>query len=375
MKIGILTFHYAHNYGAILQSYALREYLRSKGHSVRLLDYRNKAIASEYIGDLPYRYKAKDLLHFRLLPKWLSSRKDVNVAQPYWRRRCESFNSFIDRFILEGEMNRLDAKGVQESDCDAFVVGSDQVWNQYLERGIDPVYFLDFETKAKKIFYAASNGYDHIPKESMEYYKRVLDPSTYVGTREKSLAEQINLHCHTKACFVIDPSLLLDADSYDTLSSSTAIEKRYVMAYFIYEDKQTQIIAEFIARTLGLELIEFHNFYRRALKDHVQFTDKSPSEFLTYIKNAEFVVTNSFHGTAFSIIYQKKFYSVFDKDARKGDLLASLGLESRHIFNACDVDLNEEIDYQAVRSKLESLRQDSESFLLNALSENHYDGD
>lgn len=370
MRIGILTFHYAHNYGAVLQAYALREYLRINGNSVKILDYRNKAIESEYLGDLPYRYSLKDLVHVRLLPKWISSRKDVKAAQPYWRRRCESFNSFIDRYILEGEENRLDAEGVQKSDCDVFIVGSDQVWNQYLERGIDSVYFLDFDTKAKKIFYATSNGYDHIPQESMEYYKRVLDSSTFVGTREKSLAEQINLHCDTNARFVIDPSLLLDADSYNLLASSSVSEKRYVMAYFISEDKHTQLIAEFIARTLGLELIEFHNFYRRDLKDHIQFTDKSPSEFLTYIKNAEFVVTNSFHGTAFSIIYQKNFYSVFDKDVRKGDLLSSLGLESRHIFNACDVDLNEEIDYSAVKRKLESLRQDSESFLLDALSEN-----
>ena len=369
MKIGILTFHYAHNYGAILQAYALRAFLRNNGHTVNILDYRNEAIESEYIGDLLYKYGMKDLLHIRRLPKWISSRKDTRAAQPYWHRRCESFNSFIKKYILEEDCVRLRKEDMPLLDYDAFVVGSDQVWNQYLERGIDSIYFLDFKTNARKIFYAASNGYDHIPNESMDYYKRVLTRSTFVGTREKSLAEQINIHCDTEAHFVIDPSLLLDAECYDELSSTKKHDKKYVMAYFIYEDKHTQDIAEFIARVLGVELVEFHCFYRRDLEGHIQYTDKSPSEFLTYIKNAEFVVTNSFHGTAFSIIYKKMFYSVFDKDTRKGDLLSSLGLDDRHIYNASDVDLNKAIDYQDVYDRLDVIRKESACFLLEALRE------
>ena len=120
---------------------------------------------------------------------------------------------------------------------------------------------------------------------------------------------------------------------------------------------------------MGVELVEFHCFYRRDLEGHIQYTDKSPSEFLTYIKNAEFVVTNSFHGTAFSIIYKKMFYSVFDKDTRKGDLLSSLGLDDRHIYNASDVDLNKAIDYQDVYDRLDVIRKESACFLLEALRE------
>lgn len=363
MKIVILTFHNAHNYGANLQAYALREYLKSIGHDVKILNYRNKAIEANYIGDIPYKYGLRDLRHVRRIPKLILSTIHTKQSRKYWYRRCKNFNQFIDSVILENDTKVYTKEEVFDYNCDVYIAGSDQIWNIWLTGGADPVYFLDFDTDAKKVYYAASNGCSEIPIQALEQFQRSMKSADSISVRESSLGKDIEKTCDVKTESVIDPTLLLDEQQYKDLMVPVNIKEDYLMAYFITEDAKVHEMAAFLARVLNLKLVEFHNYYDSNRKDCVQCTDKAPGEFLSYIKNAKFVVTNSFHGTVFSILFGKKFYSIYKEDSRKSDLLNSLGLSSRHIYEYNDIDLDAEIDYSNVYNKLSELRTVSKKFL------------
>ena len=369
IKIGILTFHYAHNYGAVLQTYALYTYLRRQGYDVRILNYHNSTIASEYRNKLSYEYGLRDFVHVRHIPKMIRSILDTKAAQADWSRQCNRFERFIDEVILEGDTLVLSAKELEKQKLDVIIAGSDQIWNPELTGGLDAVYFLDFNTEARKIFYGASNGKGSVPKEYADYYHRVFSDVYAVSTREKTLAESIAKVCGKDAYHVLDPTLLLDKKDYTQLLLPFDPVDKFVFAYFITEDDVMMEIAQYISRVLQIRLIELHYYKRRDLKGHDQGADLGPKEFLYYMDNAEFIVTNSFHGTVFSILFEKRFYSVYKSDTRKDELLRHLNLRSRHINKCAEVDLNEEIDYLDVERRLKELRKKSETYIKMALAD------
>lgn len=369
MKINILTFHNAHNYGAVLQSFALRTYLRKKGFEVHVLNYKNEMISSRYVAKLPYQYDLTDIVHVRHIPQMIKSVLDTHAAQIDWKRQWVKFEKFIEEIILEENVDILCRDDLMQQKTDVFVAGSDQIWNSWLTNGLDSVYFLDFKTDARKIFYGASNGQDKIPEEQVGYYQRVLSDTYAVSTREKALADNIKDVLGKEVYHVVDPTLLLDKYDYEELIDKDTIEEKFVFAYFIIEDDKMMEIAQYIARVLHLRLIELHYYKRRDLKKHEQRADLGPREFLYYMNHAEFIVTNSFHGTVFSIIFEKRFYSVYNSDTRKNELLAQLGLDSRHIVQPSEVNLNAEINYSEVQMKMKELRKKSEEYLKMALSD------
>lgn len=368
MKVGILTFHYAHNYGAVLQTYALKTFLADKGFDVTILNYQNSSIAKVYRDKLPIKYSVKDFLKVINWCNIVRSIRDTVYAQSDWKIQCDRFNDFIQNVLLEGNNEVLDKDEVGRQKVDAFIAGSDQIWNSALTGGRDDIYFCDFDTKAKKIFYGASNGSDIIPPEQQDYYKKILLKATAVSVREKEFAINIEKDCGIETKAVCDPTLLLDKCYYEHLLEGKIYNnKNYILAYFVAEDDRMMEIAHYIARALNLEVKEIHYYKRRDLKGHNQGANIGPYEFLDLMRNAEFVVTNSFHGTVFSIIFNKKFYSVYGQDVRKDNLLNSLGIGGRHINKASQVDLNENINYKDVYEKLKHIRKDSEHFLISSL--------
>lgn len=368
MKVGILTFHDAHNYGAVLQAYALRTFLRRNGYEASIVNYKNKKISSSYPKTLSYKYHMRDFIHVRSMPKMIRSLMDTNFAQKSWGIQWEKFRKFIYNVILENDDKYISLEDFKKLDFDAYIAGSDQIWNGWLTGGLDAAYFLDFKTTAKKIFYGASNGQGNVPENEKDYYYSCLRNADAIATREQELADTLSILCGRHVSQVLDPTLLIDAEDYVELTKIEIPEnEEYLFAYFVVEDKRMMVIAEFLARVLKLKLVELHYYQLRRLKSHHQYADFGPEEFLQYIKNAKFVITNSFHGTVFSIIFQKQFYSVYDQDSRKQTLLEKLGLEDRHVSVAGDIDLNKQIDYFTVRNKLEMARESSTEYLLSAL--------
>ena len=191
MKIGILTFHNAHNYGAVMQAYALRTKLREMGQDAVILNYRNQTIENSY---LPWR--------------------ECRYEQADWSVQWDKFNAFIEGVLLEGHTSEIKFENLKRLAIDCFICGSDQIWNSWLTGGLDGAYFLDFETNAKKISYAASKYTFEITDTEKKYFSDSLADFSAVSVREAGLAESLLKNCQINARTVLDPVLLLDANDY-----------------------------------------------------------------------------------------------------------------------------------------------------------------
>ncbi|MBR9647301.1 polysaccharide pyruvyl transferase family protein [Clostridium tyrobutyricum] len=368
MKVGILTFHNAHNYGAVLQAYALRTKLRKMGHDAHIINYCNKKIQNRYSDKLKLEVSKRDIVFPTHWIKMIGKKLQNDYAQDTWKKQCDSFNNFINEILLENHTNKIKSDNLEKIEMDAFICGSDQVWASWITGGLDPVYFLDFQTSAKKISYAASMPSNKIPLKEQSYFKKCINLLDFVSVREEQVSITLNNLCNRSIKTVVDPTLLLDVNDYSNLLSASCEKEGYVFAYFVHEDNILMECAQKIASQLGKKLIELHYYLQKNLKGHNQRADFGPSEFLTYIKNADFVLTNSFHGTVFSVLYGKNFYSIYNNDSRKDNLLNNLKLKSRHIYSGDSIELNQEIDYESVYELLRWYRKSSIDFLDKALS-------
>lgn len=371
-KVAILTFHYAHNYGAVLQALALKKYLEYMNLDVEIINYRNKKVDDVYKGKLGWRPRRK-WLNPRYWTEILKQFKFIRYASFDWERRQKSFEEFIsDVVIRRSKVVSFDE--LSDLKVDAFIVGSDQVWNKGITGGLDKGYLLDFKTPARKVSYAASMGsWDFSHKEVM-YLKRCLEDFDAVSVREQQIAWKLNEYSKKDIYTMIDPTLLLDAEAYADWETTEFLEKeKYVCAYFVTESRELMACAQKVADVMGIKLIELHCYKRPEFEDHYQIAHIGPAQFLWYIKHAEFVVSNSFHGTAFSILYEKPFYAVYinGKNQRIQNLLAALELTHRHIETTDNIDIMDVVDYENVKILLEKQRKEAEKFLNVALGQSH----
>lgn len=368
MKIGILTFFNAHNYGAVLQAYALKKYISGLGHETIIINYRNKYIEKAYPRKLKPRIRKKDyfnLKHFKKNVKeldiWYSSRRS-------WKIQYQKFELFINHFLLD---NQKESWEQQISECDAIFFGSDQIWERNIIGPSDRIFIGDFNSTAIKISYAAScyseaSAIDTSLIRSLESFKKI-------SVREQALAEKIEnkLGTDRKVEVVIDPVFLLNNNSYDLMTTHIhRPQYRYVLFYMVSEDQELSRISKYLKYEYGKNIIEIHYYKNRHLKSDWQRADVGPEEFISLIKNADYVFTNSFHGTAFSLIYKKEFV-VANKNMRITNLLHSLGLENRIISTLDEFKKRnlKPIDYTDVGFLMQELIRKSQNFIRHAIDE------
>lgn len=358
MKIGILTFHSAHNYGAVLQAYALKEVLKSMGHSVDIIDYNHKSLT-----------KTKCLMIEKggIVVKIKGLVKSI-VLLPVSARRKRGFNKFITRWLSPAPLDIT----CEECNVDAFVFGSDQIWNDRLLGDYDPVYFGDFAAaKGKRLIsYAASLGRANAAEDELRFFKEVLEPFTGVGVREKSLQGLLEPYCSSPVEVVLDPTLLADSSLFSPILKMPSVMNRpYVLIYQItHVSRKMREMAEAVAEQLGATVVELASCLSAKLMP-LKNQGASPEEFIGFIKNAACVFTTSFHGTAFSVIMERPFYTVMrggDHDERSRSLLGLLGLENRLVTEGESVKFTS-IDFEHPCEKLDELRSSSLLFLKNSL--------
>lgn len=368
MKIGILTFHNAHNYGAVLQAYALKKVLQKMGNEVDIVNYENKVLREKYARNLKVNFKLSDIRHPRGLKYKLKFNKKISIYKEAWERQHGKFRNFIDTYLLDGHSETYDMEQLEKLEYDAFIVGSDQVWTSMLTGGLDDVYLLNFKTKAKKISYAASIYGGQIPEKECSIFKKCLKDFDAISVREETLQRSLKEQCGCSAVTVLDPTLLLDAKEYEEICQplSAYCKEEYVFAYFVAEKSELYEIAATLSKKNGCKLIELH-YYDDQPGNKNYLADVGPEEFLMYIKNAKYVITNSFHGTVFSILYHKQFYSVYQSDTRMDGLLKYLNLQKCHITNLCPENLMDNIDYRDVDERLKELRRESLEYLRRVL--------
>lgn len=362
-KIGILTFHNAHNYGAVLQAYALKTKLTRMGYEAKVLNYRNV-----YISRLYRRVFHIDLWKRDILPtRWGKvGRKlyEIFYGLREWQKQWDAFEKFITEQLLDGNNEGMDLSDVEREQCDVYVMGSDQIWARELTHGFDPAYFGQFETHGKRISYAASVPNGEIPDGEKVYFKQYLENFTAVSVREEKLAAELQKLTGRDIETVIDPTLLLDREDYEKiLCSRLPVKEKYVFAYFVVESDMLSKCAAKAAERTGYRLIELHYHKTPEICGENMIFDAGPEEFLAYIRNAEMVLTNSFHGTVFSILFQKKFYSVYEVNGRISNLLSYLQLEKRHITKEEDICVTDKIDYETIEERLMEYRRKSIEYL------------
>ena len=247
---------------------------------------------------------------------------------------------------------------------------SGAIWARELTHGFDPAYFGQFAPGCKKISYAASVPNGSIPEAEQAYFGQALKSLTYISVREESLAQAVEKLTGREVTTVVDPTLLLErADYEDLLYKEPLVAEKYILAYFVVEDELLGKCAEKAAAVLGYRLIELHYKKTPKLKSENMIFDAGPREFLMYIRDAEMIFTNSFHGTVFSILFQKKFYSVYKENGRISNLLAFLNLEERHITAEDAMNYADGIDYTHVGDKLCNYRRQSVEYLKKGIEQ------
>lgn len=366
MKVGILTFQNAHNYGAILQLYALKMYLEKLGNEVTVINYINEKIQEEY----PIK---KSFFVKRDWPIYKKVNRGINnlINNKEYSKKWLKFDDFIKELVNNQQrIYRVeDVKKISDN-LDYIICGSDQIWNPKLTGCLDKVYFVDFESKAIKISYAASIGLERFEGEQEKEFKALINNFNNISVREENLKNYIeNLDKTKRVEVVLDPTLLLDKQEYEKILIEPKIKEKYLFIYCVLPDKRLIKIAKKIAKQKGLKIIELTYVKQFGTFSHKQILDAGPKEFLGLIKNAEYVVTNSFHGTIFSILFDKKFYTIsIDKvNSRIETLLNVTGAISRFVDVNSKINLEEEIDYKKAMENIKKYKETSENFLRKTL--------
>ncbi len=357
LKIGIITYHRAKNLGAMLQSYALQRTVQKYKGDCEIIDYRNEQMEESY--------RVKKLSEIHSLKEKIKSLLFMKKNKAFEEVRTE-FNKKVQK-ISNKEYNKTNIKE-SNNIYDLFITGSDQVWNSKLNYN-DKNYFLDFVTdNKKKNSYAASFGASELNQEQKQNAKGALTDFNKISVREQEGKKIIDELLKKESQVVLDPTLLLNEHEWEKLIKSERIEKeKYIFVYII---AYTPTLLEF-ARKLGKErnckVICFHTSYQR-YKGMKNITKVSPQDFLNYIKNAEAIVTSSFHGMCFSVNFKKEFYYELEEgkinnNSRLKTLAKTLNIENRRIINGkCE---NNIINYEKIEKRLNEERKKSIEFILS----------
>lgn len=352
MKVGIVTFNEAINFGAHLQAYALQEYIRLLGHE----SYQVK-IENDY---------QKIFVPFTNFHSILANLRRV-IFYPRFKRKLEKFLSFEKEYIHYTDWVANESTiGRYENDFDVWVSGSDQVWN--CTEGINSIFFLEFVTNKKKIAYAASMGEPKVNELDYNRFCNCLKRFDMISVREDSIQAFISKASSLAVSCVLDPVFLLSKEHWNKFVYN--IYKKYIFVYATQISEELVTIIKELQNKTGYEIYSIHKL--PGLKAKVLEYKSGPSDFLSYIANAQYVITSSFHCTAFSVIFEKRFVTISHSKtgARTNDLLAKFGIDNEKAKNNV-YGFFEDIgyDYSEIRIKKEHFIKDSMEFLAQALVE------
>lgn len=360
MKIALITIHYANSYGGCLQALASQQVL-SKYGEVSIIDYRNPEIE-----------KTLDVVRFGLSARsFLRVAKDICRFLPR-KRLINNFKRFIfDNYSLtsvcrtEKQLSELNEK------FDIFVCGSDQIWNPNIIGKLDTNYMLSFANKnKKKISFSSSFGSYEYKGDEIKCVKKELSSFHSVSLREKDAAEKIStILGRLDVENTIDPTLMLTKNDWIDLLKikKTNADTKYILVYTLKKNDFTRKIIDQLSAKLNYKVISIDQDPYLGYRADAHIMDASPSKYVDLIANASFVITNSFHGTAFAVNFGIPFLSIKPESGtnRILGLLNKLGLENQLIQNDDDFNraLNSSISFNVVESRLDELRKETRNYL------------
>lgn len=359
MKIGIITFHNADNYGAVLQTYGLQEALRNLGHTVEIININHKFLRNR-----------QDIICINTSSLYRMLRSSLSSVFYLHSRISKKlrFLSFRNKYLQLSKK----VKNTKNLKYDAYITGSDQVWNVRMTN-FDKNFFLDFCSKGEKtLSYAASLGSCNLSPEGLDFIKSQISNINNISVREASAKILIGTLTNKIVNHVLDPTLLHKSDMWYNLTKNFK-EDTYILVYSVGPIGDLLSITEDVYKRTGTPIYLLPPLKHKKFKTirHV-----SPQEFLSLISSATMIITNSFHGTIFSILFNKKFISIphLETGDRVRGLLIDLGLEHRIVEDTKDAFqiITKDIDYDLVQKRLDNRRNESYQFLINSLG-NLYD--
>lgn len=360
-KIGILTYHRSINYGAVLQAYALRYTIQKLGYNSEVIDYGKignnklflwstgsiKIIAGSIINNFLRLFGEKT----RLSKFKYFSENIIGISPKH----------YSDRDELIKDINNYDY----------IVTGSDQVWHPLICED-DMTYFLDLPISShQKIAYAPSFGVKELTKEQEEKYKPLLQQIGNLSVREEAGYKILKSLLNKEVPIVVDPTLLCDAQEWDKIAVIPKRQKKYILFFTILGDPEgSKDFVYELSKKYNYDIIKIGDIRDLLNLKYKTGRYSSPQEFLGLVKNAEVVVTNSFHGTVFSIIYRKNFFTFLnnnDRNSRLETITQIFGLDSQLKKGKTKLPENITTNYQNVDLKIKTLKEQSIKFLKEAL--------
>ncbi len=366
--VGIITLHRVVNYGSVLQTYALQEKVKELGYIPEVIDY------------YPERLTKLGMLK-RIKNKGEKYKKSIiirNLARiviiPSYLKRFNMFFGFLKKYIKMTNKIYKDEESINNEafNYDIYCTGSDQVWNSGWNEKIDHPYFLTFAPDDKrKIAYAASFGKKELYPNEIEETKKMLSRYDEISVREKTGVDIVNSLGIKNVKNVVDPTLLLSGDEWRKISSQKYNGKNYILVYNLNRNKKIDNYAEELSKKTGLKIIylsyQLHEFYKKGK----MACNPKVEDFISLIDNASYVISDSFHATAFSLNLNKQFIIVYPGkySTRLQSILELLNLENRVANDEKDLSIiNNKIDYEIVNKKMELMRKESMDWLKQALN-------
>lgn len=359
-KIGILTFHCAHNYGAVLQAYALSTYLKLQGYDVEIIDYQPKSIVNAH-GVFP-------TARFRGLGKRDSLKLLFKLLTHAWIRatRAKKFRRFIASLPLSAtQPSSADTSSL--SNYDTIICGSDQVWNPVITNGFNYLYIGEFPFAGRKISYAASTQLNDSDSAGIiATYGHIAANFDAISVREHEIAEFLRRQFDADVTEVVDPVFLLSPQQWREMAVIPEMRNKYLLLYQVRSDERVTRMAQEYARNHGLDFIEI-TAEAEFPKARFRLQTLSPEEFVGYFSEASAVVTTSFHGSAFATLFEKPFTTITfgdGSDTRAANLLKRFGITA----GFTPVDSPHIAELHTARFNLNDATESSRKFLQKNLS-------
>ena len=349
MKAGLLTFYHLHHYGAILQAAATQRALETLGWECETIDY----------------FVNQDTRIFRpaASPSLAASDAYNALHYPAVRRRWQRFEDFSRSFLRLTDRRYESREELRRAELpyDLLVSGSDQIWNPTIfpDRRFDPVFFGAF-SPLRKIAYAPSFGVARLPEGMEEELKGYLEGFSHLSVREVSGREIVREASGREAAVVLDPTLLLTAAEWSALAADPALrEKEYILCYGISRSGALEPYIRRLAEETGLPVVQLCGTRRKLHPKARMISDAGPAEFLGLFQRAAYVCTNSFHGTVFSVLFQRPFFTAVapaelqePERSRTFSLLSRLGLTERVVGKGDAAGLRDRPDWAAAEARL-----------------------
>jgi len=375
-EVGILSIPRYLNYGTQLQAFALQQAVASLGYSSEHIDY-----------DFDHAPAANPIVRMRrlisrpwLIPSGIGRAAQRTRLRLATRRRNEAIADFRESHLrLTRRRYRTDEDLVAlRTQYDAFVVGSDQVWNPngHLR---ETAFFLPFAPHERRIAYAPSIGLSELDAAGGEWIARGVSGIPHLSVREDQGAEILMKATGRLAEVVVDPTMLLQPDTWSGIAGSGGSRPPYLLAYFLQDDAYARVAAGDVARQLGLKVVSLPFTVRDLLSpstDCENIADAGPQEFLQLVRDAAFVCTDSFHGTVFSVLFRRPFFAFRRYDnrveaatfSRMTSLLSRVGLLQRVMDDGRPRPREVGVDFTAPHRALGEWREKSTEFLRKALA-------